>query len=253
MVTVTGPLTDSLWHASAGPRTLWERSGLQAWLVPAPFGENILAQLHLFLSSEERERAARFRQPQDRANFITTRACLRQLLARYLKCSAAELVFQNNAHGKPELCGRLAEKIHFNVSHSGDHCLLAFAEKGAVGVDIEHWREHVEYDEIAKRFFTDEEFSWIMSVPEKAQQSERFYACWTLKEAYLKATGTGLSGSLKSLSVLPALRNPQQVFPTSAGWNLLTLSSGLKDYSAGICWADGAVKSPQMFHWSVTL
>ncbi len=226
---------------------------MQAWLVPAPLGENIQARLLSLLFQEERERAARFRQPQDRANFITARACLRQLLARYLKCSAVELVFQNNAHGKPELSGNLAGKIYFNVSHSGDHCLLSFTEKGAVGVDIEHWREHVEYDEIAKRFFTDEEFSWIMSVPEKAQQSERFYACWTLKEAYLKATGTGLSGSLKSLSVLPALRNPQQVFPTPAGWNLLTLPLGFNDYSAGICWADGTVKSPHMFHWSVTL
>ena len=79
--------------------------------------------------------------------------------------------------------------LHFNLSHSGDYALIAVTADAPVGVDIERHREHRRWREIAKRFFAPHEASSLRT-------ADDFYRLWVVKEAVLKALGTGLRGNL---------------------------------------------------------
>lgn len=101
-------------------------------------------------------------------------------------------VIKIGEHGKPEL-----EGFYFNLSHSGDMVLCAVSEK-PVGCDIE--KIEVPALKIAKRFFTENENQYLENVGED-RKAEEFFRLWTMKEAYVKMTGEGLTCSLKDFEV----------------------------------------------------
>ncbi|HSF57759.1 MAG TPA: 4'-phosphopantetheinyl transferase superfamily protein, partial [Candidatus Binatia bacterium] len=71
-----------------------------------------------------------------------------------------------------------------------------------IGVDIEYVKNDFEWTEIVERFFSPREIQMINAVP-KNLQHRAFFTCWTRKEAYVKATGMGLSLPLKEFDVSP--------------------------------------------------
>jgi 4'-phosphopantetheinyl transferase len=150
------------------------------------------------LSTDERSRAERFVFDLDRDRFIVSRATLRRLLARSLGVVPSSITFQQGQHGKPALA-TFAE-LRFNVSHSGDRGLVALAVGREVGVDIERVRTSVNPLEIAARFFSPVERAALEALS-PADRRDAFFACWTRKEAYLKALGLGLSLPLDSFDV----------------------------------------------------
>lgn len=153
------------------------------------------------LSGDEQSRAARFRREIDRQYYVTTRATLRQLLGAYLKKDPRELIFAYSEKEKPSLGGEEAgSRIEFNISHSGDLALLAFARSRQLGVDVEQIHRDFEIDKIAARFFSAAEQKQLSALPE-ARRGEAFFLCWTRKEAYIKATGKGLSLPLHQFDV----------------------------------------------------
>ncbi|WP_144152744.1 4'-phosphopantetheinyl transferase family protein [Paraburkholderia sp. BCC1885] len=99
------------------------------------------------LDGDERERALRYRRPADRTRYAVTRAVLRELLGQRLGTEPASLRFATSGHGRPELFG--IPGISFNVSHSGDHGLIAISQARAVGIDVEYidpsldWRKRL--------------------------------------------------------------------------------------------------------------
>jgi 4'-phosphopantetheinyl transferase len=110
------------------------------------------------------------------------------------------LQFQYGEFGKPSLAGALHPPVQFNVSHSGDLVLIALGRGGALGVDIERMRMDVAAHQIAARFFSARERGDLATV-EADMQHAAFFACWTRKEAYLKARGDGLSLPLEQFDV----------------------------------------------------
>lgn len=158
------------------------------------------ARLHAMLSAEERKRSARFRFPRDRRRFVTAHGVLRELLGRYLEAPAEAIGYAWNAFGKPELAGEFAGQLEFNLAHSAGLALIAFARAARVGVDLEYLQAQADYAEIAEEFFAPAETEQLnrLSPPHYA---EAFLACWTKKEAYLKASGEGLLSELNSFSV----------------------------------------------------
>jgi 4'-phosphopantetheinyl transferase len=159
------------------------------WQVNLDLDEQALKELESLLSEEELARAQRYKIDKTRRRFVASRGILRRILARYTEEKPEDLKFQYNSNGKPEL---IQSKVRFNLSHSGDMALYAVALDWAVGVDIEKVKENINYKELAKRYFSEEEFNSIMSRPQSQQKAE-FYRCWTRKEALLKAKGSSIA------------------------------------------------------------
>ncbi len=150
------------------------------------------------MSAREIEIARRHRHEHDRANYVTRHAALRLILARYLKAPPASLVFSEETNGRPILAGPAA-RLHFNLSSSGDIALLAVSCVAPVGVDVEKVREIADVLALARDHFAPTEFDDLNRLaPEERLFS--FFVTWTRKEAFVKATGLGLSFPLDGFS-----------------------------------------------------
>jgi 4'-phosphopantetheinyl transferase len=153
------------------------------------------------LSSDELTRASRFHFSRDRQRFIAARALLRTILGAYLRTEPNRLIFCYSQKEKPSLHGAHADSgITFNLSHSGGIALFAFTRRREIGVDVEHIRRDSDFDAIARRFFSAHEQNQLTALPAE-EKVEAFFRCWTRKEAYMKATGDGLSLPLSQFDV----------------------------------------------------
>jgi len=154
------------------------------------------------LSSVEQDRASKFKFETDRRRYTTSHAALRSILSKYVNDPARALQFAEGPYGKPKLApSHATEKIEFNLSHSHELALIAVAQGREIGVDVEWIREAFVFDEVAQRFFTTKEVAALHGLPFHLQR-EAFYKCWTSKEAFLKAKGTGLSGQLDEVEIV---------------------------------------------------
>jgi 4'-phosphopantetheinyl transferase len=173
-------------------------NAIHIWTVRINSADELPGKVAAVLSPDEMARAARFRTEQLRRFFTAARATLRYLLGRYQGIDPKLVRFDYEPAGKPALAGE--SPLRFNLSHSGDVVVVAIGLKCILGVDVEqvHPVDHME--DIARRFFHPDEAAEVLSSP--ASQRERaFFSCWTRKEAYLKATGSGLSTPLQSFRV----------------------------------------------------
>lgn len=149
------------------------------------------------LNAAERAKVARLRLAQMQQTAVISRGSVRIILGNLLAIPPETCQFVTNAQDKPALAPPAA--LHFNVAHSGDFVLVAVA-KTAVGVDIEQINPERDYGMIARRYFSGWETAVFHTIP-AADQPQAFYNCWTRKEAYLKAIGTGLTTKLDSFDV----------------------------------------------------
>jgi 4'-phosphopantetheinyl transferase len=152
------------------------------------------------LAPDERKKAALFRFDMDRRRYVAGRVGLRTLLGRLLDAPANELTFAYGPKDKPSLATNVDPPVEFNVSHSGELVLIALSRGRAVGVDVERIRPDVAATDIADRFFSENERNALAGL-EPAVQCDAFFACWTRKEAYIKAQGDGLSLPLAAFDV----------------------------------------------------
>jgi 4'-phosphopantetheinyl transferase len=161
----------------------------------------VSAALWQLLSRDERERAEKFRYAEHRQHYIVARASLRRVLAERLGIAPRAVEFAETKHGKPRLAPvHGSADLEFNLSHSGTLALLAFTSGRAVGVDVELIREVPDADDLAERFFSPTETASLRALP-LGQRSLAFLACWTRKEAFIKALGQGLSCPLDAFDV----------------------------------------------------
>lgn len=188
---------------------------------------SILDGLLVLLSADERARASRFKVEDARRAFIVSRSFLRTILGDALGCPPQTLRFGVGAHGKPFLAGAHAESgIEFNVSHSGQVFLYAVSRGRPVGVDVECKREGLAVKELARRYFAPAEARLLLEEAPADERLNSFYRCWTRKEAYLKARGTGLTTQLHTFEVTflpgvpPALLRTEVAGEDPAVWRV---------------------------------
>ena len=145
------------------------------------------------LTPDENERMARFVFERDRQQFLITRALVRTTLSRYADVEPADWRFIANEFGRPEVLDRPpgVEDFRFNLSHTDGLIACAVTVAREVGVDVENTNRDVTHD-VAGRFFAPREVADLRALPE-ADQHRVFFDYWTLKEAYIKARGLGLS------------------------------------------------------------
>lgn len=177
------------------------------------------------LSAQERVRAESFRRQQPRTDYIKTRAALRHLLGIYLQRHPADIRIETTAFGKPFLAAPADGWLCFNVAHSGTQALIAFGCDRHIGVDIERICEDMDYAPLMPDYFELNEIVELAQLP-VSERRRAFFDCWTRKEAYIKATGRGLSTPLDSfrVSVRPgaasALLSVEGDKRAAAGWTL---------------------------------
>ena len=167
------------------------------------------------MSDEERQRERRFVFEKDQHQFRVARALLRTTLSQYVGMPPQELRFECNAYGKPSLAagGPLPVRWEFNLSHTQGLIVLAVTQHREVGVDVESTQRAVGL-EIANHYFAAAEVRQLKQTPPEMQQM-MFFRFWTLKEAYIKARGMGLSLPLSEFSFkLDPRLAPQVSFTT---------------------------------------
>ncbi len=174
---------------------------IDVWTLDLDIPQEQIPADEALLDDAERDRAGRFRSPDDRRRFIARRAALRRVLAQYTDDEPVSLRFIANAFGKPALAGETdCDGLRFNASHSGDLAVVVVTRGRDVGVDIERHRMIDEMAGIARSHFTPAEREALeASAPD--ERARVFFDLWTRKEALVKAIGTGLSHPLNRIAV----------------------------------------------------
>jgi 4'-phosphopantetheinyl transferase len=177
------------------------------------------------LSEQEKQRAACFIRQKDRQRYCFSHGMLRTVLAYYLSVDPQRIVFKNNSYGKPSLWHAVTQPdICFNMAHSENMVAVAVTCRASVGIDVEFIRELQDAHQIVTRNFSPEEQRYITGSAEK-EFKDRFFTCWTLKEAFIKAIGMGLSHPLKTFNIVDSHTGT----PIS-GWVTLQGSTDIKWY-----------------------
>ena len=229
-------------EAGEGVAEVWARC------FPLEVSDADLARFAVQLSAEERARAERFYFERDRRSFIAARGGLRTILGGVLQTPPAELEFAYGERGKPRLSGPRGERFFFNLGHSGEWALLAWTRAGEIGADIEKMRPVTEG--LAERYFAPEEAAALRALP-AGEQEAGFFRCWTRKEAYLKALGSGLALPLDSFVVSLAAGEPAALLAVrgvpdeAAKWRLEHLEP-----APGYCAAIALRRREWRLHWN---
>lgn len=158
---------------------------------------SMISRLSAKLDRHEQDRAVGFVFEKDRAVFVAAHALLRHVLGSIFESEAIR--FRTNAYGKPELDLDFEHGVHFNLSHTRGMAVCAICRSHSVGVDVEAMDRSVDVELLAKRYFAAREHRLIAETPSH-QRAEIFFRLWTLKEAMLKAVGTGLATPLREFA-----------------------------------------------------
>lgn len=148
------------------------------------------------LSEEERARAARFRFERNRREYVAAHALKRTMLSAAAGGDPRAWRFAAEPGGKPFVAGG---GPHFNLSHCEGLVACAVSADVALGVDVEPMDRRAPF-EIVERNFAEAERAWLLALPETERQ-RGFFALWTMKEAFIKATGKGVSQGLRSFAI----------------------------------------------------
>lgn len=152
------------------------------------------------LAPDERERAARFLAAEARRQFVLARSLLRHALSCCAPLAPGEWVFGVNGHGKPYVARPAgAMSLSFNVSHTRGLVACAVARDLPLGVDVERCDRRADLAGLANQLFAASERARFEALP-AADARDYFFSIWTLKEAYVKALGVGLSHPLESVA-----------------------------------------------------
>ena len=202
--------------------------------------------LYGFLPPERQERVRSAKREEVAKKRLYAGAFLQYALSAETGIPMEYIAYTYGSQGKPEIDYQKLETLskdgtinierkisygfHFNLSHSGDYAVLAISDS-PVGIDIEYKKNN--YEAVAKRCFCQEEYEDIMAVEDIGERQRRFLQYWTMKEAYIKYTGEGLSIPLNSFQIIRQENNlfcvrDRQVWFGSLLW-------GDKPYIISLC------------------
>jgi 4'-phosphopantetheinyl transferase len=238
------PLTFGVVHALKTETHIW-----RVYLDPSADTVDKFASV---LSSDERKKADGFYFSKHRRRFIVCRGVLRHILNHYLQIGPEKIVFHYTERGKPVLAAdKNSFGLSFNLSHSSELALVAITRERSVGIDLEILCSGLKSKQLARRYFFRDEYLKIDDF-EDDRHRYFFYGFWTLKEAYLKATGEGLA-NLQNVQIkgfpwgnptLSVNRNAPSGFP---GWYLFSFMPS-EGYMAALA-LEGKNSAVSFFSW----
>jgi 4'-phosphopantetheinyl transferase len=162
-----------------------------------------LRDWHELLDEHEEARLDRLATAALKAEFLLTRALCRKTLSLYADVAPQDWRFERNPHGKPSILEpRLWPALRFNLSNARTVVACAVAVEAEVGIDIEKWTGLDDNLPITPQIFSASEIR-TLNEREPRARSRLFHELWTLKEAYVKACGKGLSMNLDQIAFDP--------------------------------------------------
>ena len=203
------------------------------------------------LSEHERARGRRFRFARDRDRFFWRRRALRDILARYLAVSPADVTLAEGQAEKPRLAAPHAPLL-FNTSASGELALVAVSRDAEVGIDVERIRDDLDVARLAARSLSPTETAALAAL-DPDERTPGFFRAWVRKEAYLKAKGIGLFVPLDSVSVSLSPTEPPQLLHSAVDprdhqrWRLWALDAGAA-YAAALA-APAWCRTIRLWDW----
>ena len=217
-----------------GPEGLGHGAARAYWLDVSAVSESALAALAGDLSPEECARAERIRFEEDRKAYVAAHGMLRRGLATALGARPADLDIRAREDGKPELFGEHRRAIAFSLSHTRGAAAWAMGTVDEVGVDVEAVGDGALALELAPRVLGAAERARL-----EAHGSAHFFDLWTLKEAFVKATGEGLRRDLRGVAFDwrdgPVLLAAPGVEPAAWGHLHTRFEASARTYSLSLC------------------
>lgn len=187
---------------------------VDVWL--SPVGDGPADEGLALLDTDERQRWERFVFDADRRLYAHAHALLRRTLSRYRGQAPRSWRFAAGPWGRPEIAGDDGDGLRFNLTHCRGLAVVAVTRGRTVGVDAEAIDRPLDWDGVAGYAFGPAERQELDSVPE-SRRPALFFTLWTLKEAYVKARGLGLSLPLGDFRVqadppgiIPAADDPDR-------------------------------------------
>jgi 4'-phosphopantetheinyl transferase len=170
------------------------------WLVVDQIEPDHWDRLEGMLDETERAQAGRFQFERDRNSYVAAHALTRIMLSAHAPHPPWAWRFSIGGHGRPEII-RLPgiPPLRFNLSHTRGLVAAAVTLDNDVGIDVEVVDATRLTMNLASHYFSASEMDYLRRVPVD-QRPEAMFAFWTLKEAYIKAVGLGLSLSLDAFS-----------------------------------------------------
>lgn len=163
------------------------------------------------LGDEELTRMERFHSPGHRHSYLVSHLLLRTTLSRYSDLLPNTWRFINNGHGKPRLDPAAGPtSLCFSLSHTKGLSVVGVTRVGEIGVDVEQADRSVRAAELSRRYFSPEETAALENLP-SGRLREQFLLYWTLKEAYIKGLGRGLTHPLDSFSFRLTGERPHRI------------------------------------------
>jgi len=195
------------------------------WITHVSKAQEALAMFDPCLDDRDRERAARFKFPADRARFVLGRGMLRKCLGHYLEQPPETIELGYTDLGRPIFPAD--EKLQFSISHTQDLVGVALTDGANIGIDLEAISPHLDLLELAERIFSADDLA-IFQAYANREKVAAFYRAWTRKEAYLKARGEGIAEGLQQISVSMAPEEVLSIKDTrhasaSEKWHLVSL------------------------------
>ena len=200
---------------------------IDVWLCDLKQLSGDINSFYSILSENERDRADKLKVDDKKQQYIITRGTLRQRLGLLTNIYPEVFEFNILEHGKPVLVNDARfSNITFNVSHSHDLALIAIAQKQNIGIDIEKINHESNHLALMTRFFSKAEQTEFQTIPD-ANKAKAFCACWTRKEAFIKAVGDGVSYGLDKFDVTVDTDKQAPVInlhkPSEETWSAISL------------------------------
>jgi 4'-phosphopantetheinyl transferase len=218
---------------------------VHVWRVTLNCVPSDFLALEATLSEEERARAAMLKTEELRRRWTTARGALRKILAAYVGTMPESLIITSDVNRKPKLA-EIESAPSFSLSHAAHLAFVAVARGGCVGIDAEILRPEIEWEDISRRFFSRAEAEEIRSLTPETRATA-FFACWTRKEAYVKALGIGLFAALDKFQVTVRPEEPATLLWVEGmpheprHWKLYDLSEPGVAVALAVRWAEAKV------------
>ncbi|PHQ26343.1 hypothetical protein CLH62_01720 [Marinobacter guineae] len=183
------------------------RKFMEFWICPYNYDAAFrhYEELEGILSPSELAKLKSFRVEDNQLQFLVSRYLLKTGLSDFLGVDPEDLVFRRAPSGKPGLAipGHRGLAVDFSLSYTqGMAVLLIRPGQTKCGIDVERF-ENINVDDfLSSRFFSQRERKWILGGRTPLTIGRRFFLSWTMKEAYLKATGEGLAGLSREIEVV---------------------------------------------------
>lgn len=202
--------------------------------------EKLLTEYRGLLPADELENLSRYRFATHKKRYLVGRALIRTILSRYMDIDPAQITLAREIHGRPFLPSpNKTGALQFNLSYTKGLVAVALISEGKVGIDVENTSVKIDCLEIAGNYFSPSEYHELKKLP-KSQIKKRFFEFWTLKEAYMKARGLGLSLPLDEVSFAFPRESTEPIEPASilmkdGGYWQLRLLSPSNLHKAAVC------------------